>query len=262
MKLDLCNQRALVGGSSKGLGLASAKELSQLGAIVTLTGREESALQRALSQLDHSFGQPHDYLVIDYKKSEQLQATITQYLSDGKVVHILINNTGGPMPGKAIDISPRQYVEVFEMQLANFQYLVQAVVPGMKKAGFGRILNITGTAIKEPLPDMGLSNTIRSAVAAWAKTLAGELGGFGITINNILPGNIRTDRSAELIASSATKAGKPEKEIEQAIISAIPAGRIGHPEDFGAVVAFLCTPSAGYINGINLPVDGGKLKCL
>jgi 3-oxoacyl-[acyl-carrier protein] reductase len=265
MNLDLTNKRALIGGGSKGLGLATGIELSLLGASVTLTGRDESSLQKALTQLDTTRGQQHDYLVLDFKQPESLQAAVNRYLSngsDGRTVHILVNNTGGPLPGKAIDMSPRQYVEVFEMQLANFQFLVQSVVPGMKKAGFGRILNITGTTTKEPLPEMGLSTTVRSAVAAWAKTLAGELGGFGITVNNLLPGSLRTDRSADLIQAKAQRSGKPEKEIEQAIVADIPAGVIGDPADFGAVAAFLCTPSAGYINGVNLPVDGGKLKGL
>jgi len=285
MNLDLSNKRALVGGSSKGLGLATAVELARLGAIVTLTSRDEEALRQALSGLDVTHGQQHDYLVLDFTQPERLQSAVSGYLADGKTVHILINNTGGPKPGKAIDVAPQQYLDVFRTQLVNFQFLVQSVVPGMKRAGYGRILNITGTTIKEPLPSMGLSTTVRSAVAAWAKSLASELGGYGITVNNILPGNLRTDRFSELIqaragqaaaegsrpaggaqpaasAGSTEAANSAEAAIEQSILADIPAGTIGDPADFGAVAAFLCTPSAAYINGVNLPVDGGKLRGL
>jgi 3-oxoacyl-[acyl-carrier protein] reductase len=262
MKLNLENKTAYVGGSSKGLGLASAKALSTLGATVILVGRSEDTLRQALSTLDTSKGQQHRYLMVDYSQPVEVKTAVQKLVSEGTTVHILVNNTGGPHPGPAIDMSPEDYASAFQTQMVNFQALVQAFVPGMKAAKYGRIINLTSTSTREPLTAMGLSNTIRAAVANWGKSLATELGPFGITVNNILPGMHRTDRSESLIASRVKATGNTEEQVEAAMLADIPAGRFGEPEDFGEVLAFLCTPSAGYINGIDLPVDGGKLKGL
>jgi 3-oxoacyl-[acyl-carrier protein] reductase len=262
MKLNLENKTAYVGGSSKGLGLASAKALSTLGASVILVGRSEDVLNKALTTLDTSKGQQHSYLVVDYHQPQQVKASAQKLISEGSTIHILVNNTGGPHPGPAIDMSPEDYANAFQTQLVNFQTLAQTFVPGMKAAGYGRIINLTSTSTREPLTAMGLSNTVRAAVANWGKSLASELGSFGITVNNILPGMHLTDRGESLIASRVKTTGLTKAEVERAMLADIPAGRFGDPEDFGEVLAFLCTPSAGYINGIDLPVDGGKLKGL
>jgi 3-oxoacyl-[acyl-carrier protein] reductase len=262
MKLNLENKTAYVGGSSKGLGLASAKALSTLGASVILVGRSAESGQKAVSTLDTSKGQKHRFLLVDYSQPQEVKTSAHQLISEGTTIHILVNNTGGPHPGPAIDMSPEDYATTFQNQLVNFQTLVQAFVPGMKAAGYGRIINLTSTSTREPLTAMGLSNTIRAAVANWGKSLATELGSFGITVNNILPGLHSTDRSESLIAARVKATGKSTEEIEKAMLADIPAGRFGDPEDFGEVLAFLCTPSAGYINGIDLPVDGGKLRGL
>ncbi len=183
-------------------------------------------------------------------------------MSDNDPVHILVNNTGGPPPGTVIEARPEEFTTAFAQHLICNQILVQAVVPGMQAAGYGRIINIISTSVKQPIAGLGVSNTIRGAVASWAKTLASELAPFGITVNNVLPGMTRTQRLDSLIASKAEKTGKTIEQITQEMIREIPAGRIGMPHEFAAAVAFLASPAASYITGINLPVDGGRTLCL
>ena len=177
-------------------------------------------------------------------------------------VHILVNNTGGPAGGSVLAAASDDFLQAFNNHLINNQHLVQAVVPGMKIAGFGRIINIISTSVKIPLQGLGVSNTIRGAVASWAKTLATELGPYGITVNNVLPGFTKTSRADYVIAKNAADTGTTEVDVLAAIEKDIPARRLGKPEEFGAAVAFLSSQAASYINGINLPVDGGKLGCL
>ncbi|GAA4300554.1 SDR family oxidoreductase [Compostibacter hankyongensis] len=248
MDLDLKNKNAWVGGSSSGLGLATAIELSLLGAAVTLCGRNEDALKAALGQLDTGAGQRHGYLRMDFSEGDACRKAFAQLAAE-RPLHILINNTGGPPPGAAFAAAPEQYRDFFEMQLVNFQAFVQAAVPAMKAAAYGRIVNITSTSTKAPIAGLGISNVVRAAVANWGKSLATELGPYGITVNNVLPGSHDTERLKELYSA----------ERMQEAISRIPAGRLGQPREFGAVVAFLCTPAASFINGVNLPADGGQL---
>ena len=262
MNLDLTGKTALVCGSTQGLGLASAIELSLLGAHVVLMARDESRLQTALQQLDHQHQQTHQYLVADFSNNEQVQQTIQDFVSKGNTIHILVNNTGGPAGGKAIDAPVAAFSDAFNAHLINNHILTQAVVPGMKAAGFGRIINIISTSVKQPIAGLGVSNTIRAAVANWSKTLATELGPFGITVNNVLPGFTATVRADYVIKKKAGDSGKSEQEVMNELVAEIPAGRIGQPQEFGAAVAFLSSPAAAYINGINLPVDGGRTGCL
>ena len=262
MNLNLTNKAALVCGSTQGLGLASAIEIALLGANVVLMARDEQKLKHALLQLDTSKGQQHDYLVADFSDAQAVRKTINNYLADGKQIHILINNTGGPAGGKAIDANIDEYLQAFNNHLICNHILVQAVVPGMKSAGFGRIINVISTSVKQPIQGLGVSNTIRASVANWSKTLSLELGSFGITVNNVLPGFTQTTRADYIIQKKASDSGKTEAEIMQELVAEIPVKRIGQPEEFGAAVAFLCSPSASYINGINLPVDGGRTGCL
>jgi len=262
MNLNLKGKTALVCGSTQGLGLASAIELSLLGANVVLMARNEEKLKAALTQLDHSKEQQHHYLVADFSNSENVRTTIADYVDAGNIIHILINNTGGPAGGKAITAASEEFVNAFNSHLICNHILVQALVPGMKVAGFGRIINIISTSVKQPLAGLGVSNTIRAAVANWSKTLATELGGFGITVNNVLPGFTNTVRADYVIKKKATDSGKSEEEVMKDLVAEIPVGRIGQPEEFGAAVAFLCSPAAAYINGINLTVDGGRTGCL
>jgi 3-oxoacyl-[acyl-carrier protein] reductase len=175
---------------------------------------------------------------------------------------ILINNTGGPPPGPAIDATPEQLRASLDSMLVSAQVLTQAAVPGMKAAKFGRIINITSTSVKAPIANLGLSNIIRAAVANWAKSLSQELGAFGITVNNVLPGYTATERLGSLVKNRAARQNLTEADVEKRIIADIPAGRFGEPGEIAAAVAFLATPAAAYVNGINLPVDGGRLGSL
>ncbi len=261
MNLDLLNKTALVCGSTQGLGYASAVELALLGCTVILMARNEEKLKEAIKTLDQTRGQQHQYLVADFSDTATVKTAVENFVKKNPI-HILVNNTGGPPGGAAINAKAEEFITAFNNHLINNHNLVQAVVPGMKAAGFGRIINIISTSVKNPIAGLGVSNTIRAAVANWAKTLAGELGSFGITVNNILPGFTKTVRADYVIASKAKASNTSEEEILFNLISEIPVGRIGQPEEFGAAVAFLCSPAAAYINGINLPVDGGRLGCL
>lgn len=256
MNLDLTNKRAIVCGSTQGLGYASAVELALLGCDVTLCARNEEKLIKAVATLDSSKGQQHGYLLADFASIAAVKNAITGFITTGKMAHILVNNTGGPAGGELSNAVVDEFINAFNSHLICNQLLTQALLPGMKAAGFGRIVNIISTSVKQPIPGLGVSNTIRGAVAAWSKTLATELGHFGITVNNVLPGYTKTGRYDSLMQSKATASGKTFEEIDASITDSIPAKRIGLPEEFGAAVAFLCSPAAAYINGINLPVDG------
>jgi 3-oxoacyl-[acyl-carrier protein] reductase len=261
MDLNLKGKRALVCGSSQGIGKASAIELALMGANVCLLARNEEALKKVLKELALQEGQEHEILIADFSKPEQLRTVLNDYLKD-KNVDVLINNTGGPAGGQAIDASTDQFINAFNMHLICNQILVQAIVPGMKKNAFGRIINIISTSVKTPLKGLGVSNTIRGAVASWAKTLALELGPYGITVNNVLPGFTMTGRLEFLINSIAEKEGKSFETVKNEMIGTIPAGRIADASEVAAAIAFLASPAASYINGINVPVDGGKTPSL
>lgn len=262
MNLDLKGKTAIVCGSTQGLGYASAVELALMGATVILFARNVEKLKEAVATLDTGEGQTHGYLVADFSSTAEVKAAIHQYIQDGSRAQILVNNTGGPAGGTALNATEEEFLQAFNNHLVNNHVITQALVPGMKTAGWGRIINIISTSVKQPIPGLGVSNTIRAAVANWSKTLATELGPFGITVNNVLPGFTKTVRADYVINKKVQDTGKTEEEVMAALVKEIPAGRIGQPEEFGAAVAFLASPAAAYINGINLPVDGGRLSCL
>lgn len=261
MNLDLSGKTALVCGSTQGLGYASAVELALLGCNIILMARNEEKLKTVMASLPKSNQQRHAYLVADFNDIARVKIVINDFVKNN-TIHILVNNTGGPAGGTALTANTDDFLQAFNNHLINNHNLMQAVVPGMKAEGFGRIINIISTSVKIPFAGLGVSNTIRGAVASWAKTLATELGPFGITVNNVLPGFTKTSRADYVIAKKAADTGKTEDEVLAELEAEIPAGRIGRPEEFGAAVAFLCSPAAAYINGINLPVDGGRLGCL
>jgi 3-oxoacyl-[acyl-carrier protein] reductase len=262
MNLNLTNKNAIVCGSTQGLGRATAIELALLGANVTLVARNEMTLQETLKTLDTALGQKHGYFVADFSNPENVKSGINQHLVVNPTVHILVNNTGGPAGGAIIDANLEDFTQTFSNHLLCNHILVQACVGGMKASGFGRIINIISTSVKQPITGLGVSNTIRGAVAAWGKTLANELGAFGITVNNVLPGYTKTARLDAVVGTRAKNSGISTEQMEQVLKSDIPAGRFGEAHEFGAAAAFLCTPAAAYINGINLPVDGGRLGSL
>ena len=258
MDVNLEEKNALVCGSSQGIGKAVAIELAKLGASVTLLARNQAALSEVAQELDTAIGQQHGVLVADFNdfnSVKEIVATDNQY-------HILVNNTGGPAGGMAIDADTDAYINAFNSHLLNNQILAQAVTPFMKAQGYGRIINIISTSVKVPIKGLGVSNTIRGAVANWSKTLANELGSFGITVNNVLPGATSTARLSAIIQNKSSKTGKSITEVEQELKSEIPAGRFASAAEIASAVAFLATPAAAYINGINVPVDGGRTGCL
>ncbi|MFS8083584.1 MAG: SDR family oxidoreductase, partial [Ginsengibacter sp.] len=229
---------------------------------VILLARNEERLKKALQQLDKSQGQQHQFLLADFSNSEEVKRVINDFIDKENSIHILINNTGGPKAGNILDAVENEFIKAFESHLLCNHILAKAVIPGMKESGYGRIVNIISTSVKQPIPGLGVSNTIRGAVASWAKSLASELGEYGITVNNVLPGYTRTARYDSLVEGKSSKENKSMDEVDKQYAESIPLKRIGTKEEFGAAVAFLCTPAAGYISGINLPVDGGRLSCL
>jgi 3-oxoacyl-[acyl-carrier protein] reductase len=261
MDLSLKNKNAIIGGGSRGIGKAAAIELALLGANVTLLARDEDVLKAALKELDITQGQIHDYFVADFSNAEKLEVSLKSFFAE-KQYHILINNTGGPPPGAAATAPLVEYIQAFNNHLLCNQVMVQLVLGGMKKSGYGRIINVISTSVKQPLDNLGVSNTIRGAVANWAKTLSNELGKFGITVNNVLPGATHTGRLQSIIERQAGQKGLTAAEILHEFEGEIPVGRVGKPEEIGAAIAFLASPSASYINGVNLPVDGGRTKSL
>ena len=244
-------------GSTQGIGLAIAKELALLGAQCTLLARNESALKEVVRTLDTSSGQRHDFLIADFSKPDDVRKAIEEHVKQ-HTVHILINNTGGPPAGMIMDAREEEFLKAFNQHLVCNHILTKAVVPSMKKEGYGRIINIISTNVRIPLKNLGVSNTIRGAVASWAKTMANELGQFNITVNNLLPGNIETQRLASVIEASAKNANTSSDKVELSMKNEIPMKRFGEPSEIAAVAAFLASPAGSYVSGVSIPVDGGK----
>lgn len=261
MDLDLKDRRAVVCGSSQGIGKAAAIELALLGANVSLLARNETTLHAVMQELDTSRSQIHSIHTADFSDLDQVRSAAASILKEGPV-HVLVNNTGGPPAGTALGADTDAYLAAFNNHLVCGQILVQTFVPDMKAARFGRIINVISTSVKQPIPGLGVSNTTRGAVASWSKTLASELGPHGITVNNMLPGMTMTGRLQSLIDGRAQNNGVPASEIAEQMKAEIPARRFAEPREAGAAIAFLASPAAAYINGINLPVDGGRTSCL
>ena len=262
MDTSLVGKTAIVCGSTQGIGKAAAVELAGIGSSVLLLARNEEALRRVVSELPSDHGQSHGFMVADFASAGNVRDCIAEFTRKGNSAEILVNNSGGPPAGAAIDASVDEFVQAFNNHLLCNHHLVQSLVPGMKAANYGRIVNVISTSVKQPIPGLGVSNTIRGAVASWAKTLAAELGPFGITVNNVLPGFTSTARLASLISTKAQQQNTSEEAIIAGMEASIPARRFADPNEVGSAVAFLCSPAASYINGVNLPVDGGRTTCL
>ena len=259
MNLSLRNKRAVVCGSTQGIGKAIAEELSRQGVNLILIARDKEALENVVKKLDTSLGQSHDYLCVDFS-DDNFENKISDLSSLN--IDILINNTGGPASGPITDANPDDFLLAFKMHLLNNQLLIKKVIDNMKKNSFGRIINIISTSVKAPIPGLGVSNTIRAAVANWAKTLSLELGPYGITVNNVLPGFTSTNRLKSLIKKKSTILGKSVSEVESEMKNTVPLKRFGDASEVANAVVFLSSPAASYINGINLPVDGGRTASL
>lgn len=262
MNTDLSSRHALVCGASAGIGLACAKDLAALGATVTLVARRAEALERLTKELPSPKGQAHAFLALDLSDPDRAGAAVGERAAKGAGFQILINNTGGPAEGTATQNSADEYTAAFRAHLLTAQALVHALLPGMRSAKYGRIVNVLSTSVKAPIPTLAISNTVRAGVAAWAKTLSIELGPDGITVNNVLPGFTDTDRLKDLQTEWAKKQGVSQDELRTRQLATIPMRRFGHASEIAAAVAFLCTPAASYISGVNLPVDGGRTPTL
>jgi 3-oxoacyl-[acyl-carrier protein] reductase len=263
MNLDLTGKNAIVCGSTQGIGKAIATELALLGANTILVARNKEKLSAVCNELDTSKGQKHNFIVADFSLPPQLKLVVEDYIETNDLeINILINNTGGPAGGLIENAKVDEFTNTFSNHLVCNHILMQAVKDGMKKSGYGRIINIISTSVKQPLNGLGVSNTIRGAVASWAKTLANELGEFGITVNNVLPGATDTVRLKSIIENKAAKTGGDVDTIKQGMADMVPMKRIAQPEEVANAVAFLASPAASYINGINVPVDGGRTKSL
>ncbi len=257
MNLDLQGKTALVCGSTQGIGKAAATELSAMGAKVVLLARNEEKLKTVSAAI----GNGCEYLVADFSKPEEVKAVVTNYVATNPI-HILINNTGGPPGGPVADAKEEEFYSAFTNHLINNHNLVAAVKQSMIDGGYGRIINVISTSVKIPLTGLGVSNTIRGAVANWSKTLANELGVHQITVNNVLPGATETERLTSIISNKALKSGATEETVAATMAGAVPMKRFAKPEEVANAIAFLASPAAAYINGINVPVDGGRTGSL
>jgi len=262
MNTDLTNRRAIVCGGTQGIGLAVAHELAGSGASITLIARNETSLKSVIEALPKNGFQKHDFIVADFTTPDILRSQVTEWLKSDRVAHILVNNTGGPSGGPITEAKLEEFQNTFTQHLLCNHILAQAFIPGMKAAGYGRIINIISTSVKQPLKGLGVSNTIRAAVANWSKTLATELAPYRITVNNVLPGATLTQRLSGIITAKSAKTGKSASELEQEMIHEIPMGRFGDPAEIASAVGFLASPAASYITGINVPVDGGRTSSL
>lgn len=262
MNIDLTGKRAIVCGSTQGIGKGSAIELALSGATVILIARNENTLQKTLTELDTSKGQQHQYITVDFQAPIELREKVNSFLLKGGAVHILVNNTGGPPGGLIVNAKTEEFLQALNNHLICNHILTQAVIEGMKMLGYGRIINIISTSVKIPLKNLGVSNTTRGAVASWAKTLSNELAPFEITVNNVLPGLTLTGRLQSIIENTSKATGKSIEDVKNDMKSEIPFGRFAAANEIANAVVFLASPAASYITGISIPVDGGRTGCL
>lgn len=262
MNLDLTGKTAMVCGSTQGIGKASAIELAFFGANIVLVARNEESLKATIKELDVSKGQKHNFLCADFQQSNQLKEKLENHVATNGPIHILVNNTGGPPSGLIQNAKIDEFLQAFNNHLVCNHILVQALLEGMKEAKYGRVINIISTSVKIPLKNLGVSNTIRAAVANWSKTLANEVASYGITVNNVLPGATLTGRLSAIIENKSKNTGESLNEIKNEMESEIPLGRFAEPSEVANAVAFLASPAASYITGINVPVDGGRTGSL
>ena len=261
MDLDLSGKHALVCGASEGIGRAAAHELALLGASVTVLARRAEALQAVVDALPARNGQRHGRITADVSQTNALADKVGALAAERRI-DILVNNTGGPPGGPVASATADAFLQAFTRHLLANQALAQAVLPGMQAAGWGRIVNVVSTSVREPIQGLGVSNTTRGAVASWAKTLSREVASQGITVNNVLPGFTETGRIAQIVGDRARNTGKSEQQVADGMKATVPAARFARPEEVAAAIAFLCSPAAGYINGVSLAVDGGRMQSI
>lgn len=258
----LIGKTAMVCGSTQGIGWETAKLLANKGAQVVLVARDEQKLAQKVSELSTPNNQIHSYIAADFTQPELLKSKLENWVSQGNKANILVNNTGGPKGGLIINAETAEFLDAFNQHLICNHILVQALYKGMVETGYGRIINVISTSVKQPLPNLGVSNTIRGAVANWSKTLASELGQYGITVNNVLPGATNTGRLQSIAENKAQKTGESTSDIFDEMAKESPMQRIAEPIEVANAIVFLASPEASYINGINVPVDGGRTRSL
>jgi 3-oxoacyl-[acyl-carrier protein] reductase len=262
MHIDLQSKRALVCGASQGIGLATAQALAECGASVTLLARNIDELQRALASLSSSNGQVHNFLSVNFDNRDATVQSLSEHINNTGSYDILINNSGGPPGGSLISADPEEFITAMNRLLLTGHSILQLLTPTMMANRWGRVINIISTSVRQPLQNLGVSNTIRGATSSWAKTLSFELASFGITVNNVLPGATNTQRLQSIIERTSKNKGKTIEEIMEEMMDEIPMKRFAEPREIANAVAFLSSPLADYITGINLTVDGGRTKSL
>ena len=257
MHISLTGTTAVICGSTQGIGKAIAESFAASGANCILVARNKKSLDQVIAVLSVNEDQKHHAVVADFSDIEQVKAAITEILALGDV-HILVNNSGGPKPGPIIEVDPLNFVKAFEQHIVCNQLMAQAFLPAMKRLQYGRIINIISTSVRIPLANLGTSNTIRAAVASWAKTLSNEVGSFNVTVNNILPGLTDTARLSSLVENMAQNSGVTNDQVKEHLKKEIPMKRFGEPAELAALATFLASPAASYITGTSIPVDGGR----
>ncbi len=245
-------------GASQGIGAAVAQTFAELGGRVIALARSADKLSALTDALP---GEGHGFVAGDLADREGVVAQIRAHLAEGPI-HILVNNTGGPPPGPIVEAGEEAFLQGFHNHVLTASALLKLLLPGMKEAGYGRVINVISTSVKIPIPNLGVSNTIRGAMASWAKTVSLEVAPFGVTCNNVLPGFTMTPRLESLIKNAAAKSGQSVAAVKAAWEAGVPARRFADPRETAAAIAFLASPAAGYVNGVSLPVDGGRTGCL
>lgn len=261
MSFDFAQKRVLVCGASQGIGAATANLLAKQGAELILVARNQTKLNEVQAQLSSSQGQQHQTFAIDLMQPSSLQEVLIQMLGRGPI-SVVVNNAGGPKSGPLLEASDDEFIHGFQAHILAASQIAKKLVPGMKEQKYGRFINIISTSVKAPISNLGVSNTIRGAMASWSKSLSTELAPFGVTVNNVLPGYTETPRLESLAQAAALKQNKSVDDIKAQWRQATPAGRFASPEEVAFAIAFLASSQAGFITGINLPVDGGRTPCL
>ena len=256
----LAGKRALICGASGGIGAATARMMAKAGASVVVAARSVDKLDALVQELA-SFGPgTHVAMALDLEDLSAVDAAVKALLNDGPV-HVLVNNAGGPPGGALIDAEVDEFIAPFQRHLHASHTLVKGLLPGMEAAGYGRILQIISTSVKEPIPNIGVSNTLRGAMASWAKTLSRELPPC-VTINNVLPGFTATDRLSSLANSIQARTGKSAEDVHRGWMEQVPIDRLIDPLETAATLTYLALPAAGAIRGVSLAVDGGRLRSI